>query len=114
MAKQNTIKQLKRLRSENFENLFNVYQTSDGFYYYSLLQNIVFPNDLPKTLFTKYRIRYGDTWPFISYKTLGSPNLWWLILLANKIRNPINTCIVGTVIDIPIKQVVQEVLNQIK
>ena len=113
MKKQNQIKELTKLSYENFENLFNVYQTKDGIYYYNLLQNLVFPQTLPKSLFTSYTITYGDTWPYISFKTLKSPNLWWIILLVNGIRNPITTCEVGKEIKIPVDQVVKEVLSQI-
>lgn len=112
--KQNSIKTLKRLKSENLENLFSVHQTEDGFYYYNLLQNIVFPDNLPKTLFTNYDIKYGDTWPLISYKTLNSPNLWWIILLANKIKNPVFSCIVGKRIKVPLASVVREILSQLQ
>lgn len=113
MKRQNQIKDLSRLNYENFENMFNVYQTEDGLYYYNLVQNIIFPQNLPKTLFNKYVISYGDTWPLVSFKTLKTPNLWWVILLANGIRNPITTCEVGKEINIPIDEVIREVLNQI-
>lgn len=111
--KQNQIQDLERLREENFENIFNVYQDQDGMYFYNLLQTVVFPQDLPPSLFTTYVIAYGDTWPFISFKTLKSPNLWWLILLANNIQNPLEPLVNGTQIKIPIDSVVKEVLMQI-
>jgi len=110
--KQNQIKDLKRLASENFENIFNVYQDQDGMYFYNLLQTVVFPQHLPANLFTSYTIAYGDTWPFISFKTLKSPNLWWIILLANNIQNPLEPLINGARIKIPITSVVREVLTQ--
>lgn len=112
--KQNKIQDLKKLREENFENIFNVYQDQDGMYFYNLLQTIVFPENLPINLFTTYPIVYGDTWPFISFKTLKSPNLWWIILLANNIENPLKPLINGTIIKIPIDSVVREVLTQIR
>lgn len=111
--KQNQIADLKRLNGENLENIFNVYQTKNGAYFYNLLQTIHFPVDLPPTLFTTYTIKYGDTWPFISFKTLKTPNLWWLILLANGINNPIEPLVNGTTIKIPVAEVVREVLTQI-
>jgi nucleoid-associated protein YgaU len=111
--KQNQIQDLEKLREENFENIFNVYQDQDGMYFYNLLQTVVFPQDLPPSLFTTYVIAYGDTWPFISFKTLKSPNLWWLILLANGIQNPLEPLVNGTKIKIPIDSVVKEVITQI-
>lgn len=111
--KQNQIKDLPRLDTENLENIFNIYQDQDGRYFYNLLQTIVFPKNLPANLFTDYTIRYGDSWPFISFKTLNSPNLWWIIVLANDIINPTELPPPGTVIRIPIQQVVREILTQI-
>ena len=110
--KQNQIKDLKKLASENFENIFNVYQDQDGMYFYNLLQTVVFPQNLPANLFASYTIAYGETWPFISFKTLKSPNLWWIILLANNIQNPLEPLVNGTRIKIPIVSVVREVLMQ--
>jgi hypothetical protein len=111
--KQNSISDLNRLYSENMENIFNVYTDDMGMYYYNLLQTISFPTDLPPNLFKPYTISYGDTWPFISFKTLNHPNLWWIILLANNIQNPITSLVVGTTIRIPLPVVVREVVAQI-
>ena len=110
--KQNQIKDLSNLGAENLENIFNVYKDQDGMYFYNLLQTIVFPQNLPLNLFTAYSITYGDTWPFISHKTLNSPNLWWIILLANGIQDPTKIPDNGTIIKIPIMSVVKEVLSQ--
>lgn len=112
-VKQNQIQDLERLREENFENIFNVYQDQDGMYFYNLLQTVVFPQDLPASLFTTYTVAYGDTWPFISFKTLKSPNLWWMLLLANNIQNPLEPLVNGTQIRVPIDSVVREVISQI-
>lgn len=111
--KQNQIKDLPNLSIENYENIFNVYREDDGMYYYNLLNTIVFPPNLPSSAFRQYTIQYGDTWPYISYKAYKTPNLWWLILLANEIINPINSVIVGEQILIPIEAVVKEVLSQL-
>lgn len=111
--KQNQIKDLPKLNSTNYENIFNVYQDGDGRYFYNLLQSVVFPADLPANLFTSYTTSYDDTWPFISFKTLNDPNLWWIILLANNIANPTEKLNPGTTIKIPVARVVQEILGQI-
>ena len=85
--KQNEIADLTPLNTENLEKIFNVYQDPTGHYFYNLLQTIVFPTDLPESLFQTYSVKHGDTWPFISYKAYNTPNLWWLILLANDIHD---------------------------
>jgi LysM repeat protein len=112
--RQNEITDLPVLRTENYENLFNVYQDEkDKMYYYNLLQTIAFPDGLPITLFTKYDVVPGDTWPYISYKVYGSPNLWWPIMYANKILDPTKNPVPGTTVTIPKPQVVNEMLSQI-
>jgi nucleoid-associated protein YgaU len=114
--KQNNVTDLPRLNAENLENMFNVHQDANGMYFYNLLQTIEFPQNLPLNLFTSYTVKYGDTWPFISYKTLNSPNLWWTILLANNIQDPTNKgkpLVPGTIIKIPRMEVVKEILSQI-
>lgn len=114
--RQNEIKELPFLRSENYENLFNVYQEpeeNNKMYYYNLLQTIAFPDDLPETLFDTYDIMPGDSWPLIAYKVYGSPNIWWVIMFANKILNPTKTPIPGTSVRILKPQGVQEILTQI-
>ncbi len=112
--KQNQIEDLPKLDDENYENIFNVYVDSDGRYFYNLLQSISFPQNLPINLFETYNIKPKDTWPYISYKTLGTPNLWWLILHANGIINPTEQPVSGTILKIPVQEVVKEILFQLR
>ena len=122
----NEIANLPTINIENFENIFNVYQDNNNMYYYNLLQTIIFPENLPLNLFDTYVTKYGDTWPLISHKTLNNTNLWWIILLANNIKNPIIPTyqnkkrktvygpLPGTVLKIPITDLVREILFQIR
>jgi len=112
--KQNQTKGLPVLDSENYENIFNVYQESNGMHYYNLLQTVVFPKNLPPGMFDSYAVGHGDTWPLISYKTYNTPNLWWLIVLANEIDNPVLQPEPGTFLFIPNEGIVKEILNEIK
>lgn len=113
--KQNSIKELTKLNPENYENIFNVYQETQGsMHYYNLLQTVVFPKNLPIGMFESYTISQGDTWPFISYKVYDTPNLWWIILLANEIYNPTKMPDPGEFLSIPSINVVKEILSQIK
>ena len=113
MAKQNQIKELTKLNGENLENCFNVYQETDGMYYYNLLQTIVFPPNLPENFFTLYNVSHGDTWPLISFKNYNTPNLWWIILFANNIHDATKIAKPGTTLSIPKIEVVKEVLAEI-
>lgn len=111
--KQNSIKDLPNLRSDCFENIFNVYQNEFGQYYYNILQTISIPDNLPRGYFKQYNIVYGDTWPLISYKNYETPNLWWLILLTNKINDPTKQPKIGDKIDILINEAARAVISQI-
>jgi hypothetical protein len=111
--KQNRFTDLPRLTNENYENIFDIFTDKDDRYFYNLLQTIAFPQNLPDGYFDLYNIVYGDTWPFISYKVYNTPNVWWIILLANNINNPITSLVPGTTIKIPKIQLVKIVLAEL-
>ena len=111
--KHNQIDELPKINVENFENIFNVYRDKDGMYFYNLLQTIVLP-ELTSNMYDDYVIKQGDSWPYISFKTLNNTNLWWIILLSNNIINPTVMPSPGTSIKIPIMDVVKEVLLQMR
>lgn len=112
--KQNRIDSLPRLNVELMENMFNLYKEKNtGKYFYNLLQTIVFPTNLPANFFSAYNISYEDTWPLISYKNYKTPNLWWIILHANNILNPIEPLVVGKQILIPNMELVNTILAEI-
>jgi nucleoid-associated protein YgaU len=112
--KQNEITDLEKLSPENLENIFNVYKDLDDMYFYNLLQTISIPQNLPESVYITYNVRQGDTWPFISHKTLNNPNLWWLILMVNNIQDPTKKVEPGTTIRIPRTEFVRQVISQMK
>jgi hypothetical protein len=112
--KQNEISELPSLLDENFENIFNIYFDGTGRYYYNLLQNIAFPDNLPEGYFTYYTITYSDTWPYISYKLYNTPNLWWIILPFNNIIDPTRPLEPGTRIKALNLSYVKSILSQIQ
>lgn len=109
--KQKEISSLPKLNSERYENIFSVHETEDKRYYYNLIQTVVLPSTLPPSLYEIYIIKYGDTWPLISFKYYRTPNLWWIILETNKIINPIKFPDVGTSIKVPTVSLVKSVLK---
>jgi nucleoid-associated protein YgaU len=111
--KQNNVKSLPRLENEKYENIFNVYQTTDKKYFYNLLQSVVLPENLPSALLESYIVKYGDTWPLISFKHYQTPNLWWVILETNKLMDATKMPPQGTAIKIPTKTLVKMILGKI-
>ena len=111
--KQNSIKDLPLLNLTNFENVFNVYQDENSKYFYNLLQTVVLPTGLPDSYFTRYVTKLQDTWPYISYKTLGRIDLWWIIAQFNGVVNPTSTIDTGITLRIPTIDVVNTIIDSI-
>jgi hypothetical protein len=110
---QNSIKNLPKLRNENYENIFQIYTDEEGMYYYNILQTISLPSNLPEGYFQYYNVQYGDTWPLISYKNYKTPNLWWAILPFNNILDPTKIPENSTRIKVLKIQFLRSVLNEI-
>lgn len=111
--KQNEIKDLPKLKNDDFANVFSVYTDDNGFYFYNLLQGVNIPSNLPNGYYDVYSVTYGDTWPFIAYKKYKTPNLWWLVIAANNIQDPTKQPIPGTEIKILKTQYASLVINEI-
>lgn len=90
--KQNSISSsisIPKLDRNNYENLFNVYQDQNGYWYYNLLENLYIPPDLGEEYFF-YDYSVGDVvyWTYLSYKHYGVIDFWWLLLIINNVTNP--------------------------
>jgi hypothetical protein len=108
--KQNDVSNVETpLSNQNYENLFNVYQDSDGFYYYNLSRAIYFPSNLDPTYYTPYAAEVKDTWPLIAWKFYKNVKLWWIICSANQIINPVIQPFPGY----PLKIIKPNVVNNI-
>jgi len=110
---QNSIQTLPSLTDENYEQIFNVYQDNNGYYYYNLLQSVIIPANLPPGFYTKYNVVNGDTWPYISYKNYNTPNLWWVITSANNIIDPTSIPEPGTALYILDPDIVSRILDKV-
>lgn len=111
--KQDSIRELPKLPLGNLERVFNVYKDKDNKYFYNILNSIIFPKSLPLNSFDTYRIVEGDSWPLISHKHYNTINVWWAILLANDIINPVDFPPVGTIILIPKSEILKRILAQL-
>ncbi len=102
-----------KISGEKYERNLPLYQDADQRYFYNLLQTLSLPTKLPLEYYGSYTIRYGDTWPLISYNIYGSTNLYWLVLEANKILDPTLPLIPGTDILFFIKDLASAILTQL-
>lgn len=97
------------------ERIFNVYkQFGAKHFYYNILNKIDFPNNISPTTYTKYHTRPGETWTLISHKFYNRIDLWWLIATYNKIDNTFSPVEPGTVLKIPLPELVRTIIDEIK
>lgn len=111
--KQNEIGNLPPLESTRYENIFNVYRTRSGHYYYNLAKTISFPDNVSDEYFDLYELPPGTYYTTLSYNIYGTIDLWWLILIANNIRNPMAIPTGTTILRVVKPSKVQEVLDLI-
>ena len=80
---------IRLLGAYNFENVFNVYTDSDDRYYYNLLKNVHFPDDLSPSVFSTVNPLPGELLPQLAHRVYNNVTLWWVIAKVNKINNPL-------------------------
>jgi hypothetical protein len=102
------------LTPQNYENIFNVYEDGDGFYYFNLLRTVNFPTDLDTNSYQLYVTDYGDMWPLIAWKMYRNVKLWWVVCAANGIIDPTVAPKPGTQLKIINRIIIKDLLNQIK
>lgn len=86
---QNDVDILPTLELYRYENIFKMYQKGDdNFYYYNILKKIDIPDDINEDVFEF--IKYPTSLPLttLSYRIYGTTYLWWLLMIVNKIKNP--------------------------
>lgn len=116
MTKQNDIKDndIPLIGSYNYENMFNVYIDDDGVYFYNILKNLYFPEEMSPSLFTTIQPLPGELLPQLSYRLYKVVNLWWLIAGVNDIKNPLEPLNADDTLKVVSSPVIRTVLNQIK
>jgi hypothetical protein len=113
MNKQNDIADLPSLESARLENLFKIYQDSDGRYFYNLLNTVSVDQDILPSFFTLHYPVKGDSYTGLSYRYYNTIDLWWIICAANNINDPTKMPIHYSPLRILNKNVVVALLTQI-
>lgn len=111
--KQNEISSIAKLTPQNYENIFNVYVDDNGYYYYNMTRAVNFPTDLDPNSYTEYITGYNDTWPLIAWKFYKNVKLWWVIVSANQIDNPVQQPKAGITLKIIRADIVRNLLNSL-
>lgn len=113
--KRNQIPDIKeKIYFQNYENFFNVYESSDNNYYYNILKKINIPEDIDTKFYYDYTVKVGDTWTLISYNQYKNVKLWWIICIANNIQNPLDLPVAGTRLKLLTPDIIQTILSEIR
>jgi hypothetical protein len=111
---QNNLKELPGLKNTRYENIFKLYQTKNSQYYYNLIQSIFLPDSINEEYLYYQQVTNKMPWTTVSYNAYKTIDLWWLICLTNKIYNPLDFPIQGTLLKIIKPDYVGSVLNEIR
>lgn len=115
---QNSIPYLSQLNSFRYERIFKLFKTEQNQYYYNLLQSLYLPDNIDDTAVYFMHVQESMPWTTVSFKAYGNIELWWLIMLVNKIYNPLQSVNVGTVLKIVkpeyVASILQEISNALK
>ena len=109
----NDVGDLQRIDFSRYENIFQVAQDGD-FYFYNIAKTVIVPDDLDPRAFVEQVVDSVSPWTAISYRYYGTQNLWWLICIINKITNPVAVVTPGTKLKILKTDYVDRVLRAIR
>lgn len=112
--KRNEIKDIDKIFFQNYENLFNVYEDSDGLFFYNINRTVNLPDKISAFYKEEYVTEHGDTWTNLAYRFYNDVKLWWIICLTNGIMNPCEFPKPGTILSILNNDVVKTILNTIR
>lgn len=112
---QKNILSLPRLSDYQYENFFKMYLTEDSQYFYNLLSfSVYILDELDPSSFYEIQMDRSMPWTAISYNEYRTMDLWWLIMVVNKIYNPMEFPQAGTKLKILYPQFVRAVLTKLK
>jgi hypothetical protein len=111
---QTDIQSLPSLNEYQYENFLRLYLTENNQYYYNLQSFILyFLDELDPLTYYEIQISNSIPWTSISYNEYRTVDLWWLIVLVNKIYNPLKFPEAGSKLKILYPEYVRGVITRI-
>jgi len=110
---QNAIKALPNLNIYRYEKIFKLYKNADNQYFYNIIQSVFMPEKLDKRAIFYLTIKKDQPWTMVSFNAYQTIELWWLILLTNKIFNPFKLPVTGTTIKLIKPEYIPGILKEI-
>lgn len=108
---------LPALSENSYENIFRLYTTEESStnkqIYYNILNSVYIPTPLAPGSYYTITLNRALPWTVISYDEYKTINLWWLIVLANNIINPVLYPAPGTTLNIIKPQYIPGIINSI-
>jgi hypothetical protein len=112
---QKDIETLEKLDEYQYENFLKLYLTENNQYYYNLQSfSVYFLDELDTVTYYEIEITKSMPWTAISYNEYRTMNLWWLIMVINKIYNPLEFPKAGSKLKILTAEYVKIVINKLK
>ena len=108
----NDIETFGKLSVDSYENIFNMYKEDSDYYAYNISKSVHIPVNIDDDFVDYIRVAGKQTWVNLSFEIYGSIKLWWLICVANGIRNPVLLPQPGTVLKIIKPEFVNTVLER--
>lgn len=108
----NKIKDLTSLENTRFENIFKMGKYNE-YYFYNIIKKVDIGDDVNPEFYYEMRNNSSKPWTTLSFQIYGTQDLWWLICLVNKIRNPIQNPKLGATLKIIKPSYVSAVLGAI-
>ena len=112
---QRDIYTLPKLSEYRYENFLKIYVTKDNQYCYNLQSfSVHFLDEIDTSTYYEIQISKSMPWTAISYNEYRTMDLWWLIMVVNKINNPLEFPKSGTILKILLPKYVKTVISKLK
>ena len=107
------VRQLFPIEDTRYENMFKIAIADDTYYFYNIIKQIVIPTDMASDIYFEQYVTASIPWTTFAHNVYGDQNLWWLICLANGIRNPTLNPVIGKIHKIIKPTLVSRILSEI-